>query len=303
MVASALTTQRRQQAARAVMSLLIFGKNGQLSRALQRSCRANDKAFSCHGREELDLIAHPENTTSLIRRLNPKAVINACAFTDVDGAETRTAEANILNAKAPGIMAAACQSLKIPFIHISTDYVFDGTKGGSYMPSDKRNPLNTYGRSKAAGERAVIAVGGQSLILRTSWVYDARAKNFFTTMLKLAKSETHLDLVNSEFGRPTYAGHLAQACLASLEYVPTKPTIYHVTNSGPIISWAAFAEAIFNRAGLHPDISHVDATHFARAAKRPANSAMDISDFERDLHYPLEDWETGLDLAFQDLKR
>ena len=285
------------------MTVLIFGKNGQLSRALQLSCLATGREFLCYGREELDCMAHPENTAKFIRRTSPKAVINACAFTDVDAAESRTAEANILNAKAPGIMAATCKNLAIPFIHISTDYVFDGKKAGSYLPSDKRNPLNTYGRSKAAGERAVMAVGGQSLILRTSWVYDANAKNFFTTMLRLAKSETHLNLVNTEFGRPTYAGHLAEACLASLERMPAKPAIHHVTNSGPVISWAEFAIAIFERAGLHPDITHVNATHFSRAAKRPANSALNISSFERHFRHPLEDWKTGLDLAFQDLKR
>jgi len=269
------------------MTVLIFGKNGQLSRALQLSCLATGREFLCYGREELDCMAHPENTAKFIRRTSPKAVINACAFTDVDAAESRTAEANILNAKAPGIMAATCKNLAIPFIHISTDYVFDGKKAGSYLPSDKRNPLN----------------------LRTSWVYDAKAKNFFTTMLRLAKSETHLNLVNNlnlvntEFGRPTYAGHLAEACLASLERMPAKPAIHHVTNSGPVISWAEFAIAIFERAGLHPDITHVNATHFSRAAKRPANSALNISSFERHFRHPLEDWKTGLDLAFQDLKR
>jgi len=284
------------------MSILVFGKNGQLSRALQRSLAARGTEFSCHGRKELDLIAHPENAAQLIRKLSPDAVINGCAFTDVDGAETQAAEANILNAKAPGIMAAACRTAHIPFIHISTDYVFDGQKSGAYLPTDRRNPLNTYGRSKAAGERAVMAAGGQSLILRTSWVYDGTGQNFLTTMLRLAASETHLNLVSTQFGRPTYAGHLAEACLAALETMPAKPKIYHVSNSGPVISWADFAQAIFERAKLHPDVTRVTADHFPRPARRPDNSALDITDFKRDFQHPLEPWQMGLELAFQERK-
>jgi dTDP-4-dehydrorhamnose reductase len=285
------------------MSTLIFGKNGQLSRALQRSLTARGREYSCYGRNELDLIAHPENAADLIRRSAPTAVINACAFTDVDGAETKTAEANILNAKAPGIMAAACCLAEIPFIHISTDYVFDGLKPSPYQPGDKPNPLNVYGRSKAAGERAVLAAGGQSLILRTSWVYDGTGQNFLTAMLRLAKTQTELSLVSTQFGRPTYAGHLAEACLAALNYMPRKPMIYHVTNSGPVVSWADFAKAIFMRAGLHPDIVHVTADHFPRPAKRPANSAFEISPFERDFQHPMEPWSLGLELAFHEVMR
>lgn len=284
------------------MSILIFGKNGQLSRALQRSLKARGTDFSCYGRNELDLIAHPENSADRIRFSKPSAVINACAFTDVDGAESQTAEANILNAKAPGIMAAACQSAKIPFIHISTDYVFDGLKTEPYHPSDKLNPLNAYGRSKAAGERAIMAAGGQSLILRTSWVYDGLSKNFLTAMLNLAKTHTELNLVNTQFGRPTYAGHLAEACIAALDNIPSTPTIYHVTNSGPVISWADFAEAIFTRAGLHPDVARVTEAHFPRLAKRPTNSALDICDFERDFSHPIEPWPLALELAFHEMK-
>ena len=282
------------------MSILIFGKNGQLSRALQRSLSARRDPFSCHGREDVDLIARPEAAADIIRSSQPRAVINACAFTDVNGAETQTAEANILNAKAPGVMAAACRAASIPFIHISTDYVFDGTKTGAYTPNDKRNPLNAYGRSKAAGERTVIAAGGQSLILRTSWVYDGTGKNFLTTMLHLAKERTHLDIVSDQFGRPTYAGHLAESCIAALGHMPSSPKIYHVSNSGPFISWADFAAAIFDRTKIQPEINPVSAAQFPSPTQRPANSSLDIRDFERDFKHPLEPWTTGLELAFHE---
>jgi len=284
------------------MSILVFGKNGQLSRALRRSLLARQTDYNCYGRNEIDLISHPENSAKIIRQAKPTAVINACAFTDVNGAETQSAEANILNAKAPGIIAAACRSAQIPFIHISTDYVFDGKKGAPYNPNDKRNPLNAYGRSKAAGERAVIAAGGQSLILRTSWVYDGTGKNFLTTMLRLAKERTHLDIVNDQFGRPTYAGHLAETCLAALEHMPSSPKIYHVSNSGPIISWADFATAIFEHTKLHPEINPVSSGQFPSPTKRPANSALNISGFERDFKHPLEPWDIGLELAFHEMR-
>jgi dTDP-4-dehydrorhamnose reductase len=285
------------------MSLLIFGKNGQLSKALRRSLQARGEAYHCYGSTQLDLIAQPEKAATLIQDMKPSAVINGSAFTDVNAAETQEAQANILNAKEPGIMAAACKRAGIPFIHISTDYVFGGTKDGFYTPNDKRKPLNAYGRSKAAGERAVMAAGGQSIILRTSWLYDGTGQNFMTTMLRLAKEQTEIDIVNDQFGRPTYAGHLAEACLAALSNMPNSPQIYHVTNSGPVISWADFAAAIFEHAKIHPDIHPVSAAHFPSPAARPSNSALDITAFERDFNYPLEPWDIGLKLAFQDLKR
>ena len=284
------------------MSILIFGKNGQLSRALQRSLSARREPFACHGRKEADLINHPEAAAEIIGSARPRAVINACAFTNVNGAETQIEDANILNTKVPGLMATACRSANIPFIHISTDYVFDGAKIGAYHPHDKRNPLNTYGRSKAAGERAVIAAGGQSLILRTSWVYDGTGKNFLTTMLRLAKDRTHLDIVNDQFGRPTYAGHLAESCIAALGHMPSSPKIYHVSNSGPVISWADFAAAIFKRAKVKPQINPISTAQFSSPTQRPANSALDIRDFERDFKHPLEPWAMGLELAFHEMK-
>ena len=284
------------------MSLLIFGKNGQLAQALARSLRARGEAYHCVGRDKLNLLTHPENAAALIRQAKPMAVINASAFNDVNGAETQEAQARTLNAKAPGIMAAACKQADIPFIHISTDYVFDGARVGFYAPQDKPNPLNAYGRSKAAGERAVIAAGGQSLILRTSWVYDGTSKNFLTTMLRLAKERTHLDIVNDQFGRPTYAGHLAESCIAALEHMPSSPKIYHVSNSGPIISWADFAAAIFEQAKIQPEINRVSTKQFSSPTQRPANSALDISGFEMDFRHPLEPWDAGLKLAFHEMR-
>jgi len=285
------------------MSLLIFGKNGQLARALKRSLIARGTPFSSYGRAEADLISDPDKSAKLIHELQPSAVINACAFTDVDGAEVHFDQANALNAQAPAAMAKACQSVDIPFIHISTDYVFDGTKKGPYSPNDTNNPVNAYGRSKAAGERAVIAAGGRSLIIRTSWVYDGQGKNFFTSMLNLVKTQRFLDLVDNQFGRPCYAGHLAEACLAALEHFPNSPEIYHLTNSGPRISWADFAQAIFEHADLHPKTRRVPDTHFPRPAQRPKNSHLEISDFERDFKHPMEPWTSGIEFAFHEFKR
>lgn len=283
------------------MSILIFGKNGQLARALSRSLTARHHPHSCHGQDEFNLITETRHIAAFIKDRSPTAVINASGFTDVNGAESQIPNANRLNAKAPGMMAAACRSANIPFIHMSTDYVFDGKKQGAYLPDDERKPLNAYGQSKAAGERAVIAAGGRSLILRTSWVYDGMGKNFLTTMLRLAKERTDLDIVNDQFGRPSYAGHLAEACLKALDNMPPSTKIYHVSNSGPVISWADFAAAIFERAKILPEINPVSGAVFSSAAQRPANSALNISDFERDFHHPMEPWQAGLELAFQEM--
>ena len=286
------------------MSLLIFGKNGQLSKALRRSLQARGEAYHCYGSTQLDLIAQPEKAATLIQDMKPSAVINGSAFTDVNAAETQEAQANILNAKEPGIMAAACKRAGIPFIHISTDYVFGGTKDGFYTPNDKRKPLNAYGRSKAAGERAVMAAGGQSIILRTSWLYDGTGQNFMTTMLRLAKEQTEIDIVNDQFGRPTYAGHLAQAALKAADVFVNSPDmesgVHHVTGGGDEISWADFAIAIFREAKLRTKVERIPSSEYPTKAERPTYSVLDTSTFERGFRHPLPDWRVGLNAALEE---
>jgi len=282
------------------MTVLIFGKNGQLARALERSLLARKTPFQCKGQDDIDLYEDSEQASKIIAGRDISAVINASGYTDVDGAETHEGRARILNAKAPGVMAVACQKAGLPFIHISTDYVFDGEKQSAYRPSDQTRPLNAYGRTKRAGERAVLAAGGRSLILRTSWIYDGTGRNFLTSMLNLAHSGEPLKLVNNQWGRPTYAGHLAEACVAALDIMPKKPAIHHISNSGPAVNWAGFAREIFRQSGLSPQIEEVPDTVFPRPAHRPENSLLDVSGFEKKFRHHLLPWPEGIGEALSE---
>lgn len=283
------------------MTILIFGKNGQLARALIRSCKASGLTCSVIGSTECDLAVDPEAAAQFIHDTTCKAVINASAFTAVDAAETNRDDSHALNNKAPGVMAMVCAEKNIPFIHISTDYVFSGNSQRPYRPQDKINPVNAYGASKAAGERAVMTAGGRAAIIRTSWVYDGIGKNFLTTMMRLGAQHDTLTVVSDQIGRPTYAGHLAEACLRILDNPSGKPKIYHVSDTGAPISWADFARAIFSASALSCEVKDIPTADYPTPAKRPANSVMDVSDFERDFGYPLADWQTGLALALSEI--
>lgn len=281
--------------------ILIIGRNGQLSRSLQRSLLARGTAFSVLGSRESALATEPLAIGSLIARLDPRAIINASAYTDVNAAEKDTVTATALNARAPAIMAAACKTAGIPFIHISTDYVFDGTRRTPYRPTYPTAPLNVYGHSKAAGERAIIAAGGDAVILRTSWVYDGTGKNFLTTMLRLAQERGAVSVVDDQIGRPTYAGHLAEASLAAchkrLTHRSDTPQIYHYTDGGDPISWYDFAREIFAQARITCQVTPVPAATFPSPAKRPAYSVLDCHSFVKDFGFTPPDWRGGIDLA------
>ena len=278
-------------------ALLIFGRHGQLARALATSLRAQGRPFRTVGSAECDLASDPEACAAHIRTAS--AVINASGYTAVDAAETESAPNRALNATAPGVMAAACAKRGVPFIHVSTDYVFKGDARSPYPADAPLSPLNAYGHAKAAGERAVQAAGGHSLVARTSWVYDGTGKNFLTTMLRLAERGT-LGVVADQIGRPTYAGHLAEALLAALDHGWQGQTTAHIQNTGPATSWAGFARAIFEGAGEDVTVNPIPTSQYPTPAARPAYSVLDTSAFEADFNHPLEDWRTGLALALQE---
>lgn len=279
---------------------LIVGQNGQVSRAMQRSLTARSMSFEVIGSVGTDLSKNPEAANAIISKGAYAAVINCSAYTHVDKAETDIQAAENLNTHGPAHMAKACAQSGTPFLHLSTDYVFDGRKGAPYVPSDNSHPLNVYGRTKAAGEQGVLNAGGQSLVIRTSWVYDGTGANFLTTMLRLAKTHKTLSIVDDQIGRPTYAGHLAEACLAALKHMPETPALYHVTNTGEPVSWAGFARAIFNAVGLSPEITPISTETFAAPAPRPAYSILSTTAFEQTFNHPLQPWQTGLMHALQE---
>lgn len=270
--------------------ILVFGQTGQVAQELQRLMP--DAAFL--GRNRVDL-SDPDAAAEAIRETKPEAVINAAAYTAVDKAEEEEALAQTVNGDAPAAMAEACRDLGIPLIHISTDYVFDGSGDAPFKPTDPTDPLGAYGRTKLAGEQAIRATGGSFAILRTSWVFSAHGGNFVKTMLRLSESRDRLTIVADQIGGPTPAKAIAEACLTmatQLQRAPEKSGVYHFSGS-PDVSWAGFAREIFARAGRGVTVEDIPTADYPTPAKRPLNSRLDCSDLAVfGLKRP--DWRSGL---------
>lgn len=273
------------------MTILIFGETGQVAREL--AMRAPDAVYL--GRDQADL-ADPAACAAALTRAAPSAVINAAAYTAVDKAEEDEALATYVNGAAPGAMAVAAADLGVPFVHISTDYVFDGAGTAPFAPGAPVAPLGAYGRSKLAGEEAVRAAGGVHAILRTSWVVSAHGNNFVKTMLRLGAERDSLSIVADQVGGPTAAGDIAAACLeiaAQLLIDPGKTGTYHFAGA-PDVSWADFAREIFGQAGLDCAVTDIPSAAYPTPAKRPANSRMDCSALEATFGIARPDWAESL---------
>ena len=280
------------------MRLLVFGKKGQVARALQ--VLAPEAVFL--GREEADLSV-PELAAEAIATHAPDSVINAAAYTAVDRAEEEEPLAARINGAAPAIMAEACADLGIPLVHISSDYVFDGAGSTPFAPSDRTAPQNAYGWTKLAGEQGIQAAKGSYGILRTSWVFSAYGANFVKTMLRLGGERDSLSVVADQIGGPTPAADIAAACLGMAEALvqdPSKRGIYHFSGA-PETSWAEFAREIFAQAGLECQVEDIASDAYPTPAKRPLNSRLDCSSFEKVFGLPRPDWKAGLAAVLRDL--
>jgi dTDP-4-dehydrorhamnose reductase len=281
------------------MRILVFGKTGQVATELARQADVITL-----GRDQADL-ADPAACAAAIRTHAPEAVINAAAFTAVDKAEEEEDLATTINGAAPAAMAAVCADLGIPFVHISTDYVFDGSGETPRAPDAPTAPLGAYGRSKLAGETGVAAAGGAYAILRTSWVVSAHGANFVKTMLRVGPARGQLRVVDDQIGGPTPAADIAAACLkiaAHLAEHRDAAGIYHFAGA-PDTSWARFAEAIFETAALDVAVEHIPTTEYPLPAPRPLNSRLDCSRTEAVFGIPRPDWRLGLDDILNDLSR
>ena len=268
------------------MTLLVFGSTGQVGQAL-----AKMEGVTALSRAEADL-SQPSSCAQAIRDYAPKAVINAAAYTNVDQAEAEPELARLINAEAPGAMARTCAALDIPFVHISTDYVFDGQGEGAFQPDAETGPLNAYGETKLAGENAVRAAGGCSAILRTSWVFSATGRNFLTTMLRLGAERDRLNVVADQIGGPTPANAIAEACVkiaAGLKQRPDLSGTYHISGA-PDVSWAGFARAIFKVNGLGVAVSDIETSQYPTPARRPLNSRLDCSSLHANFGIERPDW-------------
>lgn len=280
------------------MNLLIFGKTGQVARELQRI--APDATFL--GRDAADLL-NPAACAAVITASNADAVINAAAWTAVDKAEAEEAAATVVNGEAPAAMARAAAAKGLPFLHISTDYVFDGSGDLPFAPDDPTAPLNAYGRSKLAGEIGVRDADGPHLILRTSWVVSAHGANFVKTMLRLGRERESLNIVADQIGGPTPAAAIAQALVeaASSLLAGAEGGTHHLSGH-PDTSWADFAREIMAQAALPCRIDDIPTSAYPTPARRPQNSRLDCSLFDATFGVPRPDWRTGLADILKELR-
>jgi dTDP-4-dehydrorhamnose reductase len=278
--------------------ILVFGKTGQVATELQRL-----SGVTALGRDDVDLSA-PSACAAAICEHSPKAVINAAAYTAVDMAEDEEHLATVINGNAPNAMAKACAELGIPLVHISTDYVFNGTGNKPFSPENAAEPQNAYGRSKLAGEIGIRESGAVYAILRTSWVVSAHGGNFVKTMLRLSETRDALNVVADQIGGPTPARDIAAACsqiVNQLIQEPSKAGFYHFSGA-PDVSWAEFATEIFAQADRLVSVTSIPTADYPTPAKRPLNSRMDCRSTEQVFGVRRPNWQDGLKEILKDLE-
>ena len=283
------------------MKILLTGATGQVGYELERSLQALGEVVALD-RARMDL-SDLDQVRDMVRQVRPGLIVNPAAYTAVDKAESEPELAHRINALAPGVMAAEAALLGAAMVHYSTDYVFDGSKPGAYAESDAPGPINVYGRSKLAGEQAIAAAGIPHLILRTSWVYGMRGKNFLLTMLRLAAERDSLRVVADQHGAPTWsrtiadstAAMLAQAHGGGAQWWESNSGIYHLCGQGET-TWHGFTEAIVEAAGLACKVLPITSADYPVPAPRPVNSVMTCEKLTaRFCHLP--HWQVALRLC------
>jgi len=291
--------------------ILVFGRSGQVGWELRHKLACLGQMTSIEY-PEVDF-TKPDSIREAVRAVKPAVILNAAAYTAVDKAEVDPELATAINATAPGVIAEEARGLGSVLVHYSTDYVFDGTKQTPYVETDAPNPMNVYGKTKLAGDEAIQSVGGDYLILRTSWVYGARGSNFLLTMLRLAQERTELRIVDDQIGAPTSSECIAQATANILAQVlaPSgggidgRSGIYNLTCTGEA-SWFGFARALLTKtAGTYgftvPNLVPIKTSEFPRPAQRPANSRLSCQRLEQTFGVTLPAWEDALALVLETL--
>ena len=285
-----------------MLSLCIIGESGQVAQSLA-SKASDDVRIVTVPRSVIDLAQTDtlkDKIAAVIRAGGPfDAVVNAAAYTAVDKAEEEEALATKVNGTAPGLMAEVCADAGLPFLHISTDYVFSGDKETPYLETDETGPTGAYGRSKLAGEKAVMAADGHAFIGRTAWVHSATGHNFVKTMLRLREKEV-LGVVADQLGNPTSSDDIADALISVAGRMKEGASggIYHLAGTGST-SWHGFAEAVFEIAerldgGARPMVNAITSAEFPTPAKRPANSRLDCSRLQEDFGVVMPYWRSSL---------
>jgi dTDP-4-dehydrorhamnose reductase len=284
------------------MRIVVTGRQGQVARALSEAGTALGVEVITLGRPELDL-AEPETIEPVLRAASPDAVVNAAAYTAVDQAEREPEIASKINKAGAGAVAAAAKALRVPIIHLSTDYVFDGAKTSAYVEDDPVAPTSAYGASKLAGEQAVVAANCDLVILRTAWVYAPYGKNFVRTMLALAETREEVRVVADQCGCPTYAPDIADAIIRIAYNLlkdrsdPRMRGIFHLAGTGET-TWAGLADAIFEylvgSGRRRPTLIPIPSAEYRTPARRPANSRLNCAKLASIHGIKLPHWQDSL---------
>ena len=281
--------------------ILVTGANGQLGQCLQKiSSQFEEFEFIFTDSETLD-ITIKEEVNDFFWQNAPDFCINAAAYTAVDLAETDIEKAFLVNADGTENLAEACAENNAQFIHVSTDYVFDGENNLAYTEEDFTNPLGVYGASKLAGDELALEVNPCSVILRTSWVYSEFGKNFVKTMLNLFATKDELNIVADQFGQPTNANDLAEAIMKIIKSEKITPGIFNFSNLGRI-SWFDFAEKIAELSDAKIKLNAIETSQYPTPAKRPKNSVLDLGKISKTYAVPLKPWEESLEDCVQILQ-
>lgn len=282
--------------------IIVTGANGQLGMAL-RETLSQLSDFETHFTDIDSLDITDSNAIeNAFRSFKPDYVINAAAYTAVENAESEPERCRKLNAEAAGLLAQEAARIGARMIHISTDYVFDGTGTRPYKETDTPCPVSVYGKTKLEGEQLVQkALPKDAVILRTAWLYSVTGRNFVKTMLTLAAERDEIGVVADQWGSPTYAPMLAEAIAAVLTAKRWKPGVYHVTGSGRT-TWYDFTRAIFREAGIDRKctVRPLTSDEYPSAVRRPAYSVLDTSLFQSTYNFQIPDWQTGLHNFFID---
>lgn len=282
-----------------MINILVTGANGQLGLQLKLIIQGN-KGYNFYFTDlpELD-IASEHGLEKTLTEFNPQWVVNCAAYTAVDKAETETDLANKINAEAPALLAKLTDRFHSRLIHISTDYVFDGTSSRPYREEDEKNPIGIYAQTKATGEDLVLANNPRSVVIRTSWLYSAFGNNFMKTIIKLAREKGHVKVVSDQVGTPTWAGDLASVILQVIEK-DCPPGLYHYSNEG-VCSWFDFAKAIIELQEINASIEPITTKEFPTPAPRPHYSVLDKSLIKSTLGIKIPYWRDSLKESLKQL--
>jgi len=288
------------------MRILITGTSGQVDTALRAYGDRHDLIFI--GLPDVDL-SHTAALPDIVKSHKPEAILSVAAYTAVDKAESESDLVHAVNAGAPKALAEAAAHLDIPIVHISTDYVFDGSKSSKYIETDAPAPISVYGHSKLLGEQNIAKATHNYAVLRTAWVYSPFGTNFVKTMLRLAETRDEINVVADQYGCPTYALDIAKTAIAVAERLvkdkdPELRGVFHLTSQGEA-HWAQFAEAIFEgskaRGGRFAKVNHITTDQYPTPAKRPVNSRLSAEKLKMVYGIELPQWQQALDHCLSEL--